>query len=157
MARTLSSGAVAALNAQETGEVFIVLLTIDHVDLAAPIRVSSDAVDTVSNAETYIAFPFELSLPTDLEDGPPRARLRIDNVDRQVVQAIRQINSPASVLIEIVRGADPDTVEASFPDFELREVSYSALFVEGDLVVEQFSAEPFPAKSFTPGDFPALY
>lgn len=157
MSRSVSLTARQALYAQETGEAFLVLLTIDHANLASPIRVSSDAVDTVSRGDTYIAFPFRLSLPDDSDDRPPRARLTIDNVDRTIVQTLRQISSAPTVLIEAVRGADPGTVEAAFPDFELANARYDALTVQGDLTLESFLHEPYPAERFTPADFPGLF
>lgn len=157
MARTLSPTAQQAINAPETGEAFIVLLTIDHPGFTQPIRVSSDAVDTVSRGNTFIAFPFTLSLPDDTDDRPPRARLSIDNIDRQVIQAIRSINSAPSVLIEIVRGADPETVEAAFPDFQMREIGYDVVVVEGVLALEELEGEPYPARVFSPADFPGLF
>lgn len=157
MSRDVSLSLREAVNAPETGEVFLVLLTIDHPDLGAPIRVTSDAVDTVSRGETFVAFPFELTLPEDGEDRPPRARLRIDNVDRRIVQAVREIASAPTVLMEVVRAADPDTVEAAFPEFRLRDVSYDALVVEGELSLESFLAEPYPAGIFSPAEFPGLF
>lgn len=157
MARSISLTAKQAINAPETSEAFLVLLTIDHADIDPPIRVSSDAVDTISRGNTFVAFPFELSLPDDTDDRPPRARLSIDNVDRKIVKAIRSINSAPSVLMEIVRGADPDIVEAAFPDFQMREIAYDALVVEGALTVEELEGEPYPARIFSPADFPGLF
>lgn len=157
MSRDVSLSLRAAVNAPETDEVFLVLLTVDHAGLAQPIRVTSDAVDTMSRGETFVAFPFELTLPEDGEDRPPRARLRIDNVDRQIVKAVRSIASAPTVLMEIVRAAEPDTVEAVFPDFRLRDVIYDALTVEGELTLESFLAEPYPAATFSPADFPGLF
>jgi len=157
MPRDLSLTARQAINAPETGEAFIILLTLDHPDLAAPIRVSSDAVDTVSRGNSFVAFPFDLSLPDDTDGRPPRAKLRIDNVDRRIVRAIRSIPSPPSVLIEIVRGADPDAIEAAFPDFQMRDIGYDALVVEGALTLEELNGEPYPARIFSPADFPGLF
>ena len=101
MSRPVSLTFKQAVNAQETSEAFLILITIDHPDLSQPIRVTSDAVDTTSRSNLFVAFPFELTLPADSEDRPPRASLRIDNVDRQIVQAIRDITSAPSVLMEI--------------------------------------------------------
>ena len=157
MSRNLTTAAKRALAASETQEAFLILLTIDHPDLAPPIRVTSDAVDTVSRGETFIAFPFALSLPDDSDDRPPRARLAIDNVDRQIVQAIRSIGSAPTVLIEIVRASAPETVEASFAEFTLTNTRYDALVVEGDLTLESFLTEPYPAAIFSPADFPGLF
>lgn len=157
MSRVISSLSRQSLYAGETGDAFLVLLTLSHASLAEPIRVTSDAVDTLSRGDSFIAFPFEISLPDDEDRRPPRARLVIDNIDRRIVQAVRSLSSAPSVLIEIVRAADPDTVEARFVDFKLANVTYDSSVVEGDLTVEDFTAEPFPSASFSPSLFPGLF
>ena len=48
----------------------------------------------MSGGDTYLACPFFLELPSDEEDRPPRARLRIDNVDRRQVRAVRLADPP---------------------------------------------------------------
>jgi hypothetical protein len=73
------------------------------------------------------------------------------------VQAVRSLTSAPALLIEIVRAADPDTVEARFADFRLTNVTYDAHLVQGDLTVEDFTTEPFPAAVFSPGLFPGLF
>ena len=45
----------AALHAPETDEVFLVLLTIDHTDMAAPIRVCNNTVDVTSREDVWNA------------------------------------------------------------------------------------------------------
>lgn len=157
MSRSLSSLTRRALHAAETAEAFLLLLTLGHEDLATPLRVSSDAVDTVSRGQTFAAYPFALILPDDRDGQPPRARLAIDNVDRQIVRAARRLPSALAVTLDIVRAADPDTVEAQFVDFKLTNIAYDAGRVEGDLTVEDFTAEPFPAATFAPGLFPGLF
>lgn len=146
-----------AIFSQESGEAFIILLTIDHPELAAPIRVSSDGVNTISRSNTFISFPFEISLPLEDPERPPRARLQIDNVDQQIVQAVRTITSAPTVLIEIVLSSQPDIVEVTIPDFKLTNASYNALSVTGDLSLEEFLQEPYPADSFTPSRFPGVF
>lgn len=157
MSRSLSSQSLAALHAPQTGDAFLVLLTIRHAELPQPIRVTSDAVDTQSRGDTFTAFPFELSLPDDEDNRAPRARLVIDNIDRTIVRAVRSLTSSPVVLIEIVRAASPDTVEAKFEDFRFTDISYDSRAVEGDLTIEDFTAEPYPAASFSPSLFPGLF
>ena len=146
-----------AVNAEETGEAFLILITIDHADLAQPIRVSSDAVDTESRGETFHACPFDLSLPDDPDQGSAAARISIDNVDRDIVIALRSISTAPSVTMELVLASDPDTVEASFEDFELKHADYDALVVQGDLSIESFMSEPFPGDIFSPACFPGVF
>lgn len=156
MARTLSSRALQALFAQETDEVFILLLTINHINLLEPIRVCSDAKDVVSRGNTYLAFPFELSLPTDLAEQMPQAELQIDNIDRRIVQAVRLINSPATVQIEGVLLSTPDVVELAWT-MTMREVTYDVLTVTGSLRFEEIFVEAFPKDRVTPATIPAVF
>ncbi len=157
MSRPLSLSARQSLYAGGTDDVFLILLTFSHDSLAAPIRVTSDAVNTASRGDVFIAYPFDLSLPDDDETRPPRARLTIDNIDRQIMAAVRSLSTPPAVLIEIVRAADPDTVEARFADFKLLNVQYDVQVIQGDISVEDFTTEPFPAHTFSPSLFPGLF
>lgn len=144
-----------AVHARETGEVFIVLLEItDGVDTT---RLSSDAVDTVSNGETYQAYPFDITLPDDPEEGVTKARITIDNVHRDIIAWIRGLASSPTVNIRIVAASDPDTVEAEYSNFELTNVHYDALTITGDLGIESFMGEPYPGDTFLPSRFPGLF
>ena len=73
------------------------------------------------------------------------------------MRALRSLGTAPLVLIEIVRTAEPDVVEAKCEDFRLMNVSYDANLVQGNLTIEDFTAEPFPAGTFTPGYFPSLF
>lgn len=157
MSRPLTLSALQAVNAQETGEVFAVLLTLAHDSLAQPLRVTSDSVNTVSRGDVFVAYPFDLSLPEDSEALTATAHLSIDNVDRMIVAALRGLQDSPAVTVEIVRAAAPDTVEAVFPDFRLSEIQYDAARVTGILTIEDFTAEPYPAGVFAPAGFPGLF
>jgi hypothetical protein len=157
MSRILSSTMQQSLFAPETADAFIVLLTINHASLPQPICVTSDEVITVSNGTSFVPFPFDLTLPNDLDSKSYRAKLVIDNIDRSIVQAVRALTTAPTVLIQIVRAAAPDVIEAQFVDFTLTNVTYDAYRVQGDLTVEDFTAEPFPAAIFSPGLFPVLF
>ena len=165
MSRNTSTTLQQAVNASETGEAFLTLLTLDHSTLSEPIRVTNDPMvelstgvrGVVSNGDEYIALPFDLVLPDQDEGQLPRAKLRIDNVNREIVKAVRQISTPLQMTIQIVLGSDPDTVEAEITKFELRDVKADSLTVEGELNTKQFDREPYPAARFTPSGFPALF
>lgn len=157
MSRTLSVGARQAMFAADGGDVFVILLTFAHTQLSEPIRVSSDSEDTVSRGQVFVAYPFDLTLPDDDESRAPRARLVIDNVDRQIVATLRGLATSPVLTLEIVRAAAPDVVEAVFHDFRLRNVRYDSHVIEADLTIEDFTAEPYPAGSFCPSLFPGIF
>jgi hypothetical protein len=131
-------------------------LTISHPDINPAIRVVNNTEDVTSRGETFVAFPFDLTLPDQREDAPPRARIVIDNVSREISQSVRSITSAPSVTLEIIRAAAPDTVEASWPFFSLRNVKWDINQISGDLTVEDFTSEPYPAGIFSPASFPGV-
>ncbi|MEQ1844643.1 MAG: DUF1833 family protein [Nitrospira sp.] len=160
MARSVSALFKQAVTAQETGEALVAITSISHASIVnGPLRLVNNLQNVVSNGNTYTAFPFEVTLPEDHQDALPKVRLVLDNIDRSIVQAIRSIppNSPPTVQIDLVLAGQPDIVELSFPDLTLRQVSYDALTIEGVLVIDEDDLEPFPADSFTPLNFPALF
>lgn len=144
--------------AQETGEVFLLLLVIEHPSLPAPIRVVNNTEDIDSGGVTYQRFPFELALPPENDEAPPTVSLRIANADRQIVQAVRSLAGEAmTVALSVVMASSPDTVEAGPYRFTLRDVTYDAAIVEGTLRFEDILNEPYPADEFTPARFPGLF
>lgn len=157
MSRNITTTTRQAIYGAETGEAFVILLTLSHENLAAPIRISSDGVDTESRGEVFVAYPFDLTLPDDEESRSSRARLVIDNVDRQIIAALRGLSSAPVLTMEIVRGAAPDVVEAVFSDFRLINVTYDSQVIEADMGIEDFTAEPYPAASFSPSLFPGMF
>jgi len=131
----------------------LVLLEISHADLAESIRVVNDKIDITSDGDLYTAYPFEIILPDSREDAPPRAQIRIDNVSREISQAIRSISTPPSVAIKIVRRETPDIIEMEFSGMKLVNVPYDVLSVSGYLEFEDLTREPYPAHNFNPSSY----
>lgn len=167
MARTLTPAAWAAITAQETDEVVVVLLELTHSTLSTPIRVSSDNAElltsaqvygTTSNSVEYVFFPFRFIMPDENEDSPPRASLVIDNIDRSIVQAVRNATGdPINVSVKVVLASDPDTLIVGEIVFALKNVHYDATSVSGDLSFAPVLDEPYPEGMFGPSDFPGLF
>lgn len=164
--RQLSNAARQAVFAQDTSQVFIMLLTITHPNFVEPIRLSSDPTTllpiagfrgTISRGNEYIYMPFSVALPSQDDTGIARANISIDNIDRQIVMYIRQADSALSVNLEIVMASSPDVIEVSAPDFRLEKVSYDALTVSGDLSLEYYDLEPYSKLRFTPNAFPGMF
>lgn len=145
------------MQAQETGEAYLILLTIAHSSLESPLRFTSDGVKTESQGHTFISFPFEFIAPEDTENGSTRAQIRFDNVDRSIVETIRTIDSPPKITAQVVRGSDPEEIEVEWPNFDLLSVEYDALVVSGEIGLESYVLEPFPKDLFTPSTAPALF
>jgi hypothetical protein len=153
---TVSSTFKAALFGQQTGEALLVLLAIDHDDMASTLYVVNNTENITSNAQEYIAFPFETKLP-DFSQGIPKAQLTISNVDRQIVQTIRSITSKPTVTLSVVLSSTPDTIEYGPLDFEMDNVQWNVFVVTGTLSFENIHDEPYGGDRFTPNMFPGLF
>lgn len=106
----------------------------------------------------YLAFPFEITLPDDTDEGIVSARLMLDNVDRRIVQAVRVISSPADIDLVIVLSSSPWQLEAGPYPFQLSGVSWDALTVEGDLgYSSEILGQRYPADAMTPANFPGMF
>lgn len=158
MARSVSATFEAAVYAQETSEVFHILLAISHTDMSATLRFVSNSEDVTSDGDTYTAFPFKIDFPpADGEDQLPSVQLVIDNIDRSIIEELRSIDSAPTVAVSVVLASDPDTVECGPLSFTLKTIDYDAKLITAELGFEDILNEPFPAGTFTPTDFGGLF
>ena len=115
-------------------------------------------MQTISGGNTYLPFPFRITLPDESDEAPPRVTLSIDNIDRQIVEAVRSVDGdPISVSMSVVMASTPNTVEAGPINLSLRSVTYDAMVVEGQLQHEDILLDAFPGDDFTPANFPGLF
>lgn len=157
-----------AAYASQTDEVFAVLVTLSSDELTEDIRIASDPLEKftdlgneiygiTSNSLRYIFLPFQIWLPRDDKTGRVSAKLSIDNVNRQIVASARSVTKPITVQMQCLLTSDPDTIEIEFNDFQLSNVKYDVMSVEGDLTLNYWGLEPFPSYRFTPSNFPGLF
>jgi hypothetical protein len=125
--------------------------------LFTPIRVVNNTRPVVSEGKQYVAFPFQVQLPDERDDRVTGVTLRIDNVDRSIVTALRQVTTELSVSLSVILDSDPDVVEVGPYLFSLKRANYDANVVSGEMEYEDVLREPMPGHTFTPSFFPGLF
>lgn len=165
--RVLSLNFRKALFAQESGEVPIFLLTITHPSLDAPVLLSTDPTarittdplvyGTVSRAQTFLYGGVNITLPDEQDRSAPASKLTVENVTRDLIPLARSIQTPASVTIEAVLASALDTVEMTFPAFQMTNLVYDVMTLQFDLTIDALVTEPYPAGTFNPADFSSLF
>lgn len=153
----MSAAAIAALNAPETDEVFLLLLELNEASLLEPIRYVHDHSNITSRGNVYYASYFDIELPTERPDSIDTARITVDNVDRNIVTAIRTASGRPTARVELILASDPDTVEAGPFDFELQSAEYDALTVSGTLAYDDVVEIRGPLHLRSPHWFPDLF
>jgi hypothetical protein len=150
-----SALAIRALLGLEPDEVVIALLTIEH-EAIETIRVCNDDRDLVSNGQTFLSFPFNITVPGD-SDEPGAGRLEIANLDLSIVEAIEAMDGPSTSTVQIILASDPDKVEFEWTNLTLRSVSGDDVVVLGVIGHPPIDAMPYPPVRVTMRDFPGLY
>lgn len=152
-----SSNFTHELQADTSTDPLLILITITHADLAGPLRFVANTVDIVSRGNTFTAYGFGFAAPGDGEGGSTSARIVIDNIDRRIVDTIRALSTPPEILVEIVLGSDPDTVEETFPPFEVRSANGDRLSISADLTDMDDDGQAAMRWTFVPSLAPALF
>ena len=108
-ARSIPTGYQREIERAQSQEHVLVFMTFDADTLATPIRVVNDPKDHTYGGETYTEFMFDIEILSDT-DQPPRAQVSVQNVDRQIGEALRQTTDPIRCTITICPGSEFDVV-----------------------------------------------
>lgn len=158
MARTVSAPALRALFAQETGEVFLMCLTLTHSSFAQPIRVVYNNIAVTRSAGVFQPALFDINMPEESQDRIPQIQLTIENIDRAMSDAIRTITGRVNLMMEIVLASSPNTVEAGPFNFQLLSCNYDADKLSGTLGLDDDVLNTtFPSLMYTPNNSPGLF
>lgn len=157
MSNTLSNQLLAQIYAQESGDPFLTLLTLEHDSLATPIRLVNNIVDIESRGDTYSAFAFKTRLPADDGESKREVILELDNASLELIDELRSVDSPVSVKIELILASIPDTVQMSLENLEMSGISYSTKTIKATLRLDDFLNTALTSETYDPKTFPGLF
>lgn len=144
--------------AQDTDEVFLTLLRIEHADLGAPILLAYNTEPVVRTDGTYLPYPFRINLPTQSDEELPEVTLTVDNTDLAVNEKIRTLVGQPDVTFMVVLASSPDTVEAGPFAMKLATASATAESITGTLGQEgDIFSQQVPAQQYLPSNSRGLF
>lgn len=168
MTRDITPERAADLRAEVSPHALLGFLTITHPRLPQPIRVVSDPMDFVVDGNTWLGCPFEFQLLTD-EDSAPTTQIRVQNVDRRIGAALRDLPDRARIALEARSTADFDLTVSprvplaptppiyAFRHFDLIDVTVTAVDVTGTVMLRDYTQEAYPGKRATQSRCPGLF
>lgn len=142
---------------QDTGEVWLPLLTIHHGLLATPIRIVRNTEAITSNGDVYQPFPFDVQYIRASSEDPPQGQLVIDAIDQSVIDILRRTAGDVTVDIGFIIASEPDTIQVSATGLQWSGFSYTREAIRGQLSKKNIIDRQTPALRFTPDIFPALF
>ena len=145
--------------AESSSDGIIDLIEIDDGVAVEPFRYARNGVDVVHDGDTYRAVEFEILPPELRGDGSfVQSKLKIDAVDQEVVNLIRNATAPMSLVHMCVLLSDPDAITHGPWSYQIRgDMVWSAEVMEMSLTFEPTLQEAIPWKRLSPSRAPGLF
>lgn len=171
MSRAIPDEARIVLEREASAEALVWFVDITHPALGdQTIRAVSDGASYVLDGETYLASGLEVAAVSD--DGePPKAVLRVPNVDRRAFMMLKDVADPAQVRCRLISTvyfsltADPRTVRPGMtvePVFDqdrlfLTDVTIDAVEMSGTINGYDYRKEAYPNLTASRRNLPGIY
>lgn len=159
MPRDVSDLTLNEVYSMETGMVFLDIVKISHSELVEDIYLVNNNEDIEFEAVTYKASYFKFRLPQEIDGEVNTATLTMGNVDRQLIPALRTIQTPltismSTILVNTLTG--DITREIGEYVFDLMQVSYNVDTITGTLVYDFKTQQSMGSIRINYNNFPGL-
>lgn len=156
--RTLTAATWLGLGAAQTDAVLPILIVIDHDDLANPIRLTNNNADLTYGGNVYTAFPFTIQFPDEKSDSVSKAQITFCNVDRSIIEIIRDLDTAPTVVATACYWKDSGTFDAIMPvTLTLEGITATAETISASLAYEDRLEVEIGAITITPQTFPGSF
>lgn len=156
--REVSPTALQAMLAQDTPEVFVPWMKIEHPDLATPVRIAYDTQALAKSEGDFQPYAFQINLPSQQEDQLPQVTVTIDNTDLAVNEAIRTLEGPPTVTFGVALASQPDIDEAGPFVFDLQSATATSDAIQGTLGYEDdIFSQQVPGQQYLPTNSQGLF
>lgn len=158
----LDSAGLAAAHSEERSDAWLWLLEVTHADLAAPVRLTSNAEPvTKTGGEEFLPAPFEIDLGDEVEDRPPAPKIVVQDLNDELRVLLRSMTDtdPPLVTVELVLASDVDTPQFRQTGLQMAgDITYGPGGVtEIPLSHGDGTAKAFPGELVTPSTVPAAF
>lgn len=155
--RTLSPEAAKAILARETSEAFLALMQITGPGLE-PIRVVNNLESITRNGQVYQPWAFDGAPPEDGAQPSPTVTLTVDNIDRTVMEQLRNFQGVPVCELVWVMSSQPDRAVYGPFEFVIQQASADEMTIELQLGHEEdILNQGWPGQLYGPTNSPGLY
>jgi hypothetical protein len=134
----------------------LLLVTLNHPQLAEPIRVNASDMDVFSNGENYVGWPLAPRLPS-AGDRQKRGGLRFGNVDHRIGRLVLGLKGEVEVSFAIVEREALDVVIYTHGGLKLTNVRTEGGWIVADVVGQGSHGLAFPRSTATPEYAPGVF
>jgi len=154
--RQLSNNVLFELFEQTSSNPFLTLITLSHASFAT-LRIVNNSENIISRGDTFLSFPVKITLPTDDGTSEREVQLEMDNAGLDLITEIRSVTTPIDVKLEMILASTPDTVEIAIEELKIRNITYNARSIRGNLYFVDFLNTEMTSEKYTPILFPGIF
>ncbi len=172
--RRVSLNARRSIDDATTDEMQAVLFHITHPSLDAPVRLTTDPTERLSDdplmygtrstwadsntvTEPFLFILASTVIPSDLDDAPASGTLIIENVDSGLSTLLRSFTTPAALKMAVVLARSPSTVEAEWRDLQISSADLADAEISLSFSRDDIEDEYSPGHTINRNWFPAIY
>lgn len=170
--RTISLNARTSYDAAFSAEEEVILLIFRHEDLPQPLRLSTHPTEILSDdpiswgtrstwqtpgSEPFVFAMVAALMPSDQQEGIPRARIAFSNVDNRIADLLRSLKTRAICDMAMVLASSPDFIESAYYGLQVVGSEGNSDQVTLSLSREPITSAPFPAGRMTKQRFPGQH
>ena len=153
----ISPELLAQFYAQDSEDPFLALITLNHSTLVTPLRFVNNSESIVSRLNTYIAFPFQITMPPDDGETLREVAIVFDNVSREIIDELRSITTPMDVKVEMVLASNRDYVQLTLDELKSKSITYNKQVVSMKLFLDTFLNISMTSEKYSPTSYPGLF
>lgn len=172
--RQISLTARLAHEEGASAEAEVALFQIEHPSLSAPIRLSSDPTELISEepriygtrstwlgadpeTEPFLFVVAAAEAPDDQEDAPATASIVLMNVDVAIAETLRSFTSRPTIHMAVVLASSPDVVEMESRGLKIISAEGDVGEVSIAISRSPIEEESAPTDRFTRDKFPGAH
>src|SRR5690606_8158686 len=131
---------------------------ITHPELEVPIRVVNDTVAITVQGHEFVACPFDITLPDDVDQQTPKAKLSVDNIGRELTQWLEYSRGGKGAKCRImqVMRSDPEVIEYDMT-LDMSGLSIDNMTVSAELGFQNTLMQPAVTMRFDPLTAPGMW
>ncbi len=133
------------------------LVTLSHETFDSDIFLVNNTVNITSRGNLYLAFPMKITLPVDDGETAREVNITFDNVGLDLVESIRSITTPMSVVIDMVLASIPDQVQITLEDLKISNITYNKSTMSAKLFMDNFLDTSMNEEKYIPSLFPGIF
>lgn len=156
MPRTWTSRKLRSLQAQQTGEVHLVILEVEHETLPEPLRFVRNTVAIIHDGITYLPANFDAPMASEVPGEVPEIGIMVDAVDRIVLDQALQLTTPAQITYGLIMVGEPGWTHGPYR-FTWRDTRYNARALEIVVGASDLLNAPDAEHEFTPILYPGNF